>query len=115
LYANDNRRVPARDSTKALTMIPRRLIALLALMVTCVTFAVVAGAQQPLPCEAVASIGTATMADDGVITLRIRSLPPGPIAEGVFRYAPSDPQYAEIMRHLGGIMPGETKPVRPWC
>jgi len=72
-------------------------------------------AQQAVPCESVASIGVATMADDGVITLRIRSLPPGPIAEGEFRYAPGDARYADIVRHLGGIMPGETKPVRPWC
>jgi len=66
-------------------------------------------------CAAVESIGVATMAPDGAITLRIRSLPPGPIAEGTLRYAPGDPRYDEIKRHLGGIMPGESKPVRPWC
>jgi hypothetical protein len=67
------------------------------------------------PCAAVASIGTAHMAEDGTITLQIRSLPPGPIAEGLLHYAPDSPQYAEIKVHLGGITPGEYKPVPPWC
>lgn len=68
-----------------------------------------------VPCEKVESIGVATMTEDGTITLRLRSLPPGPIAEGTMSYRPGDPQYEEVKRHLGGIKPGETKPVRPWC
>ena len=55
------------------------------------------------------------MTEDGTITLRLRSLPPGPVAEGTMSYRPGDPKYEEIKRHLGGIKPGETKPVRPWC
>jgi hypothetical protein len=79
--------------------------------------AAAAGAQPAatVPCEQVASIGSATMTDDGTITLRLRSLPPGPIAEGTMSYRPGDPQYEEIKKHIGGIKPGETKPVRPWC
>jgi hypothetical protein len=96
-------------------MHPRNLIAAAALVASIAAFIDAAGAEQAAPCESVASIGAATMEANGVITLRIRSLPPGPIAEGVFRYAPGDPQYAEIIRHLGGIAPGETKPVPPWC
>jgi hypothetical protein len=69
----------------------------------------------PIPCEAVESIGSADMAADGTITLRLRSLSPNPIAEGVLTYAPDDPQYEDIKQHLGGIAPGETKPVKPWC
>ena len=69
----------------------------------------------PIPCEAVKSIGTAEMDANGVITLQLHSLEPNPIAEGVLTYAPDDPQYQEIKDHLGGISPGETKPVRPWC
>jgi hypothetical protein len=68
-----------------------------------------------IPCEAADEVGAAKMSADGVITLRIRSLPPGPIAEGQFSYAPGDPHYDEIKRHIGGIMPGETKPLPPWC
>ena len=33
--------------------------------------------QTPPPCDQTASIGTATMAADGTITMRVRSLPPG--------------------------------------
>ena len=78
-----------------------------------------AGAQwkkdAPINCHAVESIGTATMSADGTITLQLHSLAPDPIAEGVLTYAPDDPQYLDIKDHLGGIAPGETKEVRPWC
>jgi hypothetical protein len=69
----------------------------------------------PIQCEAVDSIGTAHMAADGTIALWLKSLPPGPRAEGVLTYAPDDPQYEEIKKHLGGIKVDETKPVPPWC
>jgi hypothetical protein len=69
----------------------------------------------PIPCEAIDSVGTAKMAADGTITLQLRSLWPDPIAEGELVYAPDDPQYDEIKRHLGGIAAGEVKPVPPWC
>ena len=68
--------------------------------------------KQP-PCEQVASIGVATMASDGTITLRVRSLPPGPIGEGILDYPPSHPRYRAIVEHLGGLAPGESKPVVP--
>jgi hypothetical protein len=68
-----------------------------------------------LPCTQVESIGVAHMEQDGTITLRMRSLPPGPIAEGTLTYKPGDPKYEEIKKHLGGIAPGETKSVPPWC
>jgi hypothetical protein len=66
-------------------------------------------------CEDVESIGVATMAVDGAVTLRIRSLPPGPIAEGVFVYKPSDLDYQVMIDHVGGLSPGQSKPVKPWC
>jgi hypothetical protein len=69
----------------------------------------------PITCEALESIGTAEMSADGTITLRLRSLSPNPIAEGVLTYAPDDPQYEDIKQHLGGIAPGDIKPVKPWC
>ena len=93
-----------------------RLAAALLSAIPCV--AAVAGpawAAEAIPCEQVASIGVATMAADGTITMRIRSLPPGPIAEGLFTYLPTDPKYEDIKKHLGGLLPGETKMVPPWC
>ncbi len=82
-----------------------------------VTLALLAGAARAgdAACESVKSIGVATMAADGAITLRIRSLPPGPIGEGTFIYRPGEARYDEVKSHIGGIAPGETKPVPPWC
>ena len=70
---------------------------------------------QPIPCDDIDSIGKAKMSADGTITLQLRSLWPDPIAESELVFAPNDPQYEEIKHHLGGITPGESKPVPPWC
>ena len=86
-----------------------------ALLVALTAAAAAAEPKETVPCEQVASIGVATMTDDGAITLRLRSLPPGPIGEGTMRYRPGDREYEDIKNHIGGIAPGETKPVRPWC
>ena len=101
--------------------IPCGRLAIALLFTAC--FTVAAGAQfkkdvpsnAPIPCEAIDSVGTAKMAADGTITLQLRSLWPDPIAEGQIVYAPDDPQYDEIKRHLGGIAPGQSKPVPPSC
>jgi hypothetical protein len=69
----------------------------------------------PIRCEDLDSVGTARMSANGVITLHLRSLWPEPKAEAELDYAPDDPQYDEIKHHLGGIAPGETKPVPPLC
>jgi hypothetical protein len=87
----------------------------LALLVALAAAAAAAEPKETLSCEQVASIGVAAMTDDGVIALRLRSLPPGPIGEGTMRYKPGDQEYEDIKKHIGGIKPGETKPVRPWC
>jgi hypothetical protein len=96
-------------------MLYRRFAAALVLLGGFSAAAIAAGNNEPVRCEAVASIGVAHMTEDGVITLQLRSLPPGPRAEGALTYAPDDPQYEEIKQHLGGIAPGEFKPVPPWC
>jgi hypothetical protein len=69
----------------------------------------------PIPCEAIDSVGRAQMSADGAITLRLHTLWPQPYTESQHIYAPDDPQYAFIKRHLGGIAPGEIKPVPPLC
>jgi hypothetical protein len=70
---------------------------------------------QSIPCEDIDSVGRAKMSADGTITLQLRSLWPDPIAESELVFAPDDPQYEEIKHHLGGIKPGESKPVPPFC
>ena len=87
----------------------------LALLLSVAALAAPAVAADDVHCEQVESIGVAHMTEDGTITLRLRSLPPGPIAEGTLVYRPGDAQYEAIKKHLGGIAPGEYKPVPPWC
>ena len=62
-----------------------------------------------------ASIGTATMLADGTIVLYLIARGPGGIVgHGQLTYPPDHPQYAEVLRHLGGLRPGETRSVPPW-
>jgi hypothetical protein len=68
-------------------------------------------AAAPLP----ASIGVATMTPDGTITLRLRAEGEGgKIGEGNLTYRRGNPQYDEVLQHIGGLKPGETKSVPPW-
>jgi hypothetical protein len=96
---------------------PLRRIATLTLTIFAAGLTGVAAADDsaPIPCEAIDSVGRAQMSADGAIRLRLHTLWPQPFIESERVYAPDDPQYAFIKRHLGGIAPGETKPVPPLC
>jgi hypothetical protein len=63
-------------------------------------------------CRGSGSIGNAFMAVDGTITLTLTA-PDGTISAVAYRK--TDPQYARIVSHLGGIHPGDHKPVPPFC
>ncbi|MEP6831563.1 MAG: hypothetical protein ABI963_14570 [Rhizomicrobium sp.] len=68
-------------------------------------------AAAPLP----ASIGVATMGSNGTISLRLRAQGlSGVFGESVIVYRRDNPQYNEVLRHIGGLKPGQTKPVAPW-
>jgi hypothetical protein len=69
----------------------------------------------PIPCEAVDEVGAATMSGDGIITLQLRKLSADSVPARQLHYAPGDPRYDEVKRHLGGIAPGQTKPLPPLC
>jgi hypothetical protein len=61
------------------------------------------------------SIGSATMQADGTIVMQLRAEGPGPmIGDAQFVYPPNHQEYQSILEHLGGLAPGETKPVPPW-
>lgn len=63
----------------------------------------------------VASIGSATMTADGTIVLTLRATDgAGAVGDGQLRYPPAHPQYQTILKHLDGLHPGESKPVKPF-
>jgi hypothetical protein len=60
-------------------------------------------------------IGTASMAEDGTIHLDLRAEgEAGEHGMALFSYPPSHPEYQMVLRHLGGLKPGEEKLVPPW-
>ena len=59
-------------------------------------------------------IGTATLEKDGTLVLMLRAEGPGMLGDSRVTYPPGDPNYQAILAHLGGIKPGETKPVPAW-
>jgi len=82
------------------------------LLLLSLLFTPVAAAPLQSDCRALGEIGMAVMSSDGTITLTLHS-PDG--AEGVVAYKKTDPQYARILSHIGGIRPGEHKPVPAFC
>ncbi len=62
-----------------------------------------------------ASIGMATMSEDGTIHLFLRAQGPNGIrGDALLNYEKSNPEYQDVLRHIGGISVGEEKPVPPW-
>lgn len=59
-----------------------------------------------------ASIGTATLQQDGTLILRLRAQGPEH-GDAVLRYPPGHPDRDALIRHAGGLAPGETKPFPP--
>ena len=60
------------------------------------------------------SIVVATMDAEGTIRLQLMAKGDGAVGDAVLVYSPTDPQYEEIKKHVGGLKPGEEKPVPPW-
>jgi ribonuclease PH len=60
------------------------------------------------------TIGVARMAPDGTIILDLDAPPGSTTGRGPFVYPPDDGDYAMILRHLGGLRPGEAKAVPPF-
>ncbi|MBI4913799.1 MAG: hypothetical protein HY823_13775 [Acidobacteria bacterium] len=61
-----------------------------------------------------ATIGQATLAPDGTVILDLRAQGSGALGDAQFRYPPGHPEREGVLRHLGGLAPGEVKPVPPW-
>ncbi len=68
----------------------------------------------PAALHAQQSIGTATLQQDGTLILRLRAQGPGgERGDGVLRYPPGHPDRDALIRHVGGLAPGQTKPFPP--
>jgi hypothetical protein len=62
-----------------------------------------------------AGIGRAEMRPDGTLVVTLRAGKGSGAGGGTrFLYAPGDEMYCPALRYLGGLRPGETKPVPPW-
>jgi hypothetical protein len=60
------------------------------------------------------SIGVATLNPDGSLTLQLRAEGPGLRGDAQFVYKPGDAMIKTVLDHVGGLAPGESKPVPPW-
>jgi hypothetical protein len=90
-------------------------VLIVALMVT--SAAAFAGDALPSTSEARASMpytGTAVMQEDGAITLHLRLSSEGKDIDDTLTYKTTDRGYDNVLRHLGGLDPGESKPFSPW-
>jgi hypothetical protein len=59
-------------------------------------------------------LGTAAMLDDGTLTLHLRLTSDGRPISDYLTFRVGDRAYDSILRHLGGLRPGDTKQFRPW-
>jgi hypothetical protein len=59
-------------------------------------------------------VGDARMLDDGTIVINMRRTADGINVSGVFNYPVTDPHYKEVLDHIGGMKPGETRLVPAW-
>jgi hypothetical protein len=62
----------------------------------------------------VKSIGVATMLQNGTILVGVPGPDSGLRAQAVLMVEPGDSNYQAIIDHVGGLKPGETKPIPPW-
>ena len=61
------------------------------------------------------TIGVAWLENDGTLVLQLRAQGTGKsVGDALLRYKPGDPEYSRTLQHIGGLEPGQTKPVPPW-
>jgi hypothetical protein len=60
------------------------------------------------------AIGTAWMKADGTVVLDLIARQGAGVGHGCLTYPPGHPERPAIPRHLGGLRPGEVKPVPPF-
>ncbi len=58
-----------------------------------------------------ATVGVATLQHDGALRMQYRSYDHGMLAEALQVVKPDGAGYKELLDHLGGLKPGESKPI----
>ena len=84
-----------------------------------IVFATLVLAAPAAPAEEIAKkapvmIGDARMLDDGTVILKFRRTADGIHVSGIKKYPVGHPEYQEILDHVGGMSPGETKLLPAW-
>lgn len=69
---------------------------------------------QAVTTDGAESIGIATQEADGTIVLQLRASGGGAVGDGLLRYPPNHPNYAEVKAHVGPIPTGKSVPVKPF-
>ena len=59
-------------------------------------------------------IGDATMTEDGTNVVSLRRTADGVNVSGIVKYPVDSPHYKEVLDHIGGMRPGETRLVPAW-
>ena len=92
----------------------RRVLAVALCALACATACVAKGPRQAAKPAPDTNIGYATMDADETIVLDLRATAPGVHGEAQLRYPKGHQEYDAVLKHLGGLRPGESKPVPPW-
>jgi hypothetical protein len=90
----------------------RNILILLPLFVASAAFAQERQSSDARP--SIPYFGTAEMLDDGTLALHLRLNSDGTSVNDTLTYKVSDRAYDDILRHLGGLRPGDSKQFRPW-
>lgn len=73
------------------------------------------GADRPPAKPVPNNVGSAFMQDDGTLEMSLRTeTEDGTIGEALLVIARDDRRYERMVAHLGGIKPGEGKPIPPF-
>ena len=86
-----------------------RAAPLAALLLACSGDVLAAEDPDPAP-----SVGVARMLENGTILVGIRGPGPDGPLQAVLMVEPGDTNYQQIIDHVGGLKPGETKSIPPW-
>ena len=87
------------------------------MVMLCIGNGASAGDMKPSTSDARASMsysGTAVMQENGAIVLHLRLTSDGKDVDDTLTYKTTDRGYDNVLRHLGGLNPGESKRFDPW-